>query len=261
MEADTTARATPKLLKVIACEIAVRELCHLAATSPSIIDFDFLAQGYHDTPAAGRVEIQKRIDALPAGKFDAIILGYGLCSSILTGLVCRNTPLVIPRAHDCITLFLGSKERYQQLFDEGPGTYYYTSGWLECGRRRLVAGGDGRNMFLPMHSQGGVSSAYEEWVKKYGEEKAKYLMEVMGDWTANYTHGTLIDFDFTQPLKLQQQVQEICKERGWDFAETKGDLGLLKRLLDGDWRESEVLVVQPGQKVVPVFDGKIIGVE
>ena len=136
MQNESPTPALPKLLKVIACEIAVRELCHIAATSPSIVDFEFLTQGYHDTPAAGRVEIQKRIDAVPKGKFDAIVLGYGLCSNILTGLTTAHTPLIIPRAHDCITFFLGSKERYQEFFDANPGTYYYTSGWLECLRRR-----------------------------------------------------------------------------------------------------------------------------
>ncbi len=93
-------------------------------------DLEFLTQGYHDIPATGRVEIQKLIDAVPAGKYDAILLGYGLCSNILTGVTCSHTRLVIPRAHDCITFFLGSKERYQRCFGERPGTYYFTSGWL-----------------------------------------------------------------------------------------------------------------------------------
>ena len=91
---------TAKLYKVIACEIAVREICQVAATSRNILDLEFLPQGYHDTPAKGQVEIQKRIDAVPEGKYDAILLGYGLCSSILTGLRTRHTRLVIPRAHD-----------------------------------------------------------------------------------------------------------------------------------------------------------------
>ena len=120
------------LLKIIACEIAFREICHIAAQSKHLLDLEFLTQGHHENPAAGRADIQQRIDAMPAGKYEAILLGYGLCSSILTGLTTAHTPLVIPRAHDCITFFLGSKERYQKMFASRPGTYYYTSGWLEC---------------------------------------------------------------------------------------------------------------------------------
>src|SRR5215813_2293406 len=119
-------------LKVIACEIAVRELQYAAARSRNLIDLEFLTQGYHDIPAIGRMAIQERIDAVPAGKYDAIVLGYALCSRILVGLKPSQTRLIIPRAHDCITFFLGSRERYHKCFSEHPGTYYYTSGWVEC---------------------------------------------------------------------------------------------------------------------------------
>lgn len=245
------------LIKLVACEIAVREFCFAAATSKNIIDPEFLPQGYHDTPNSGRTEVQKRIDAVPEGKYDAIVLGYGLCSSILAGLRTRHTRMVIPRAHDCITFFLGSKERYQECFDANPGTYYYTCGWMECSRRRSSRDGQSSPAML-FPAQGGVSAAYESWVQKYGEEKAKYLLEVMGEWTAGYTHGTLIDYEFTKPLKLAEQVQRICAERGWQFSELAGDLGLFQRMLDGDWRESEVLVLEPGQEVMQAHDGSII---
>ena len=42
--------------KVIACEIAFRELCYAAAKSRNLIDFEFLTQGYHDIPGTGRTE-------------------------------------------------------------------------------------------------------------------------------------------------------------------------------------------------------------
>jgi hypothetical protein len=248
-------------LKVIACEIAFRELCRVASESPSLIDFEFLTQGHHDTPAAGRKDIQTRIDAVPAGKYDAIALGYGLCSHIITGLTTRHTPLVIPRAHDCITFFLGSKDRYEEHFNTHPGTYYYTSGWLECLRRRNLEADSATNMFLPANSQASTSAAYEQWVKKYGEDQAKYLLEVMGEWTANYTHGTLINFDFLQGLDLRRQVKRICSDRNWQYSEANGDLGLLRRLVGGQWDENEVQIVKPGEMVVPVFDGRIISVQ
>lgn len=248
----------PRFLKVIACEIAVREICYTTARSPNIIDLEFLTQGYHDRPNSGREEIQKRIDAVPAEKYDAIVLGYGLCSNILTGVTTRHTPLVIPRAHDCITFFMGAKERYQQLFDQNPGTYYYTSGWLECARRRQM---DPTSMFVTNPSQTATNPTYERWVQKYGAEKAKYLLETMGEWTAHYDKGTLIDFDFTKPLKLDRQVQRICDDKGWQYTEIPGDIGLFQRLMDADWRDSEVLILQPGQKVAPVHDGNIIGSE
>ena len=247
--------------KVIACEIAFRELCYAAAKSRNLVDFDFLTQGYHDIPATGRTEIQKRIAAVPAGKYDAILLGYGLCSNILIGLTTAHTPLVIPRAHDCITFFLGSKERYRECFDARPGTYYYTSGWLECARRRGSSGPIWGGASLPAGANAGLKATYEQWAQKYGEDQAKYLLEEMSRWTESYSHGTLIDFDFVKHLKLQEQVRQICAERGWRYDEIPGDLGLLHKLLDGDWAESDFLVVRPGQRVVATNDERVIGAE
>jgi hypothetical protein len=249
------------LYKLIACEIAFRELCFATARTPNLIDVEFLTQGYHDIPATGRAEIQKRIDALPAGRYDAILLGYGLCSTILTGLTAAHAPLVIPRAHDCITFFLGSKERYQECFTAKPGTYYYTSGWLECAKRRGQKGPIWGGASLPAGANANFKAAYEEWVKKYGEDAAKYLMEEMNRWTDAYTHGTLIGFDFVKHLKLGEQVREICKERGWDYEEIPGDMRLFQKLVEGDWPEADFLVVQPGQKVIVTNDEKVIGVE
>jgi hypothetical protein len=255
--------AEPKYFKVIACEIALREICHVAAQARNIVDLEFLTQGLHDHPNAGREEVQKRIDAVPAGKYTAILVGYGLCGNIVAGLKASHTPLVIPRGHDCITFFLGSKERYQQFSEDNPGSYYYTSGWLECLRRRGGSASLLDMRFLP--SRAGLNTEteriYGEWVKKYGEEQAQYLMEVMGQWTESYTRGVLIDFDFTKPLRLQQQVEQICQRRGWSFQRVPGDLQLLERWLNGEWDSEVFLVVQPGQAVVPSYNASVIRAE
>jgi hypothetical protein len=245
-------------LKVIACEIAVRELQYVAARSKNLIDLEFLTQGYHDVPATGRDEIQKRIDLVPAGKYDAIVLGYALCSKILVGLKPAHTRLVIPRAHDCITLFLGSKERYQKCFSEHPGTYYYTSGWLECAKRRGDKDSNWGGPSLPANSSLNLQASYQQWVEKYGEDQAKYLLEEMSRWTEHYLQGTLIDFEFLKNLDLPKQVQQICADKGWTFGKIPGDLSLLQTMLDGPWPESDFLIVEPGKKVAAVFDDRII---
>jgi len=250
-------------LKVIACEIAFREISHLAAQSRHIIDLEFVTQGLHDAPLKGREELQKRIDACPAGKYDRILIGYGLCGNIITGLTTAHTPLIIPRAHDCITFFLGSRERYQRLADSHPGSYYYTSGWLECLRRRGEKRSPLNLQFLPTRAglNLGPESIYGEWVQKYGEERARYLMEVMGHWTQSYTHGVLIDFDFTKPLHLHEQVEDICEQRGWKFEQLEGDLRLLHCWLDGEWDPESFLIVHPGSKVSPSYKEGVIEAE
>ena len=248
-------------LKIIACEIAVRELQYTAARSPNLIDLEFLTQGYHDIPATGRDEIQHRIEAVPPAKYDAIVLGYALCSKILVGLKAAHTRLIIPRAHDCITFYLGSKERYQECFTQRPGTYYYTSGWLECATRRGNQGPIWGGASLPANSNLNLQESYQQWVRKYGEDQAKYLLEEMSRWTDAYTHGSLIDFDFLKHLDLSRHVQQICADKGWSFDKLPGSLALFQKMLDGPWPESEFLVVMPGQKVVATFDERIIAAE
>ncbi|NLC58741.1 MAG: DUF1638 domain-containing protein [Armatimonadetes bacterium] len=242
-------------LRIIACEVAFREICWVAARSPNLVDLEFLSQGYHDNSGIGRAHLQERIDAVPEGKFDALLLGYALCNNMVVGLEARHTPLVIPRAHDCITFFLGSKERYARVFRERPGTYYYTSGWLEHRER------GGERVPWQQGAQLGPDTAfgYQELVEKYGEENARYVMETLGQWVRDYSHGTLISFDFTRHLPLEAQVRAICAENGWDYDEIPGDLGLLQRWVDGEWNEEEFLVVQPGEQVVATYDERILG--
>ena len=243
-------------LKVIACEIAFREICFAAAQSSHLVDLEFLTQGLHDIPRTGVAQIQERIDAVPAGKYDAILIGYGLCGSLIAGLRTPHTQMV-----DCITLFLGSTERYQRLSATHPGAYYYTSGWLKCLRRRGEKVSADQAMFLPTRAgkSQNLSEAFEQWVKRYGEERARYLVEVMDQWSQNYTHGVLIDFDFTKVLHLREQVQSICDERDWQFEEVEGDLRLLHHWLEGEWDAKQFLIVRPNQKVVPSYDEAVIG--
>jgi hypothetical protein len=245
-------------LKVIACEIAFREICHLAAISPHLLDLEFLDQGYHDIPKQGGGELQRRIDAVPPDKYDALLIGYGLCSNILEGLRAGPTPLIIPRAHDCITFFLGSRQRYQENFDSHPGTYYYTSGWLECAVRRGKDASFWGGASVPASMAAKVQAEFDQWVAKYGEEKARFLMTEMAKWAGGYTHGALIDFDFTKPLDLAAQVRGICEQRGWEFVEIAGRLDLLQRWLGGEWDAADFLQVPPGHQVRPTYDPSII---
>ena len=127
--------------KLIACKSLSRELSYLSALSQHNIDITFLRQGYHEAPSVLTEHLQAEIDAVESGSdphtnqytshtdssspqklpdFDAILLGYGMCSNGIVGLHSRSHTLVVPRAHDCMTLLLGSRERYLQYFKELP---------------------------------------------------------------------------------------------------------------------------------------------
>ncbi|MPN49730.1 hypothetical protein SDC9_197352 [bioreactor metagenome] len=80
----------------------------------------------------------------------------------------------------------------------------------------------------------------------------------MSRWSTSYSHGVLISFEFVKHLRLQEQVRAICNEKGWEFEEMEGDLGILRRMLEGDWNSQEVLLVEPGRRIVASNDERII---
>lgn len=114
--------------KLIACEVLFREICYCAAGCSNIVDITFMEKGLHDVGAKKMSEkLQAEIDRVDAEKYDAILLCYGLCNNGISGLR-SPLPLVIPRAHDCITLLMGSKEKYRAYFDKNPGYFLLVVG-------------------------------------------------------------------------------------------------------------------------------------
>ncbi len=230
-------------LKVVSCAVLERELQLCASRSRNEIELFFLEQGLHNTPDELRRRAQEAIEQAQGQGFEAIILGYGLCSRGVVGLKSGKTRLVVPRGHDCITFLLGSKEWYREYFDSHPGVYWYSAGWIE-------------------HNDQPSRERYErvlaEYTEKYGQDNAKYLMEVEQSWIRNYKQATYVDWGWPDAQEQKDFTQRCAKEMGWEYDELLGQSGLLQRLLDGDWRGDEVLVLEPGQEVAESFDENII---
>jgi hypothetical protein len=238
-------------LKLIACEICYRECCLLMAESPHRCDAEFLPKGLHDLGVEKmKPRIQERIDAVSPHVYDAVILAYGLCSNGIVGLESRHSRLVIPRAHDCITLFMGSRKRYAEYFAAHPGTYYRTTGWFE----RNDAGSAGE---ITVPERLGLHVGYEELVEKYGEENARYVMESMGDATAHYDRIAFINMGLKCEARFRDMAREEAREKGWTFDRIEGSLDLLRRLIHGEW-DDDFLVLQPGESVRASHDDGVI---
>ncbi|HWQ56509.1 MAG TPA: DUF1638 domain-containing protein [Bryobacteraceae bacterium] len=243
-------------LKLISCEILYREVCAVVARSKNHVDIEFLTKGLHDAGTGPMLEtLQAAVDRTEQGqvRYDAICLGYGLCGNGLVGLTARGTPLVLPRAHDCITLFLGNKERYLQYFNDNPGVYFTTTGWIERG--------EGSELTQLSLEKQGFGKTYEDLVAKYGEDNAQYLYEQLGKYGVRYRQFTYIEMGLEPDDQFERVTRERAAERGWKFEKIRGDLALVEGLVDGKWEERDFLVVQPGFRITARYDDHIIGTE
>lgn len=241
-------------LKLITCQVFDREMAAVVARSPHAVDVESLTKGLHNIPACGmRDRLQQAIDAVPEG-FDAVLLGYGLCNNGLAGLRARAVPLVVPRAHDCITLLLGSQEKYLDYFERNPGTYFKSSGWIEH-----ETSPEELNPQSIAH-RNSMDASYEELVARYGEDNAKYLWEELGQRPKHYAQFTFVEMGVEPDDRFEKQTREEAERRGWRFEKVRGDLGLLQRFVDGDWSEREFQIVRPGGALVATYDGSILGV-
>ncbi len=230
---------------LIACHVLWRELCHYASLAPHCFTFNFLEQGLHNTPERLKEKLQAAVDAAP-GDCDAILLGYGLCSNGAAGIRAGNKRLVIPRAHDCITFFLGSKERYREYFDAHPGTYWYSPGWIECS----VQPGKERYDLLK-----------KDYVGKYGEENADYLMEMEQRWMKEYNNAAYVDLGFSDTSAFKDYTRECARWLGWNCDELEGSPALLRNFVKGRWTPEQFIIVEPGQEIAPSHDAGVVKVK
>jgi len=218
-----------------------REAHFCAARSPNDVDIVLLEQDLHNEPDKLRAEVQIALDNTKNTQgqpYDVSLLGYGLCSNGIAGLSAK-IPIVVPRGHDCITLLLGSKEKYIEYFNSHRGVYWYSSGWIETGTM------PGRQRYEKMLA---------EYEQKYGKDNAQYLMEQEQKWMAEYNWATYIDWGFDNSEKEKKFTKECAGFLGWQYDEIKGDSGLMQRLVDGRWNDNEFLIVKPGERIESAVD-------
>jgi hypothetical protein len=235
----------------ITCEALARSIYAAAASSPHTVTVRLFQQGLHNTPKNLRVTLQDEIDKIQPDECDAILLAYGLCGLSTLGLHSHHLPLIIPRAHDCISLYLGSRERYSEEFNAHPGTYWYSLDYMERNQ-------DDTTVALGASFQAPLKDVYDSYVEKYGKENADYLMEVMGAWRDHYSRAVFIRMGFAEEEHIERRARAEAERRGWSFERLQGNPRLLNLLLHGDWPTEEFLLVPPGHSIQQSPDPEVI---
>jgi hypothetical protein len=242
-------------LKCISCDALARQIYLCAAQSPHLVDVELVSMGQHIKPKELNRTLQDKIDSVTDTTYDAILLCYGLCGQATAGLIAREIPVVIPRAHDCITLCLGSKEGYKRQQEICPGTIWYTKDYME----RLENAAE----FSGMGASSGAlydEMKYAAMVSRMGKERTDRIIASMGEMTKNYERAVFIEQDIVDSQKEEEFVQKEARKKGWCFERIKGDIRLIKGLLNGSWPEDDYLLVKPGQKITIGFGDRIVKV-
>jgi len=239
-------------LLVVACDVVARPVYLCAARSPHTVDVHLLARGLHDQPPRLREVLQREIDGADGG-YDAVVLGYGLCGGATAGIVARATPVVLPRAHDCITLFLGARERYDREF-AASATYWYVADQVERNR-----GSDAAwvGVGAPEGSEADMAVVRAEYVAKYGEDNADYLMEVLGAWTVHYQRAAFVAMGVADETSAVAYARGQADRRGWAFEQLEGSMVILRKLIDGAW-DDDVLMLKPGERLAMSYDAAVV---
>lgn len=211
----------PAKTKIIACETVIEEMQPML---PPGIAFEVLDFGLHLIPSNLKKILQQAIDTQD-GEFNTVILGYGLCSLAVVGLQTQKYTLVIPRVDDCIAIFLGSKNAYNEQSKKEPGTYYLTKGWIEVADTPFAE--------------------YERLVEQYGRERADRIMGII---LKHYTRLAYIDTGQKDQDRYREYAQLTAKKFNLRFEEITGSDTLIRKLLFGPW-DDEILVAPPGHTI------------
>lgn len=223
-------------LKFVVCKVLQREAYLCAARSQNVVDVVLMPQGLHNEPDKLRTCVQdelRRTSDVQQRPYDAVLLGYGLCSHGIVGLS-ATIPIVAVRGHDCITLLLGSRRKYQDYFDSHRGVYWYSPGWIESGTQ------PGRERYARLLA---------EYRAKYGPDNAEYLMQMEQGWMKEYGWATYVDWGWPQSETWKNYTRECAKFLNWNYDQLEGSPSLMQRMVDGQWDEADFLVVQPVRRI------------
>jgi len=236
--------------KLICCDVFCREVYEALLESRKNVFLTFTMKMSHEYPDFLRKTIQKEIDNTNPELFSHILLGYGLCGNAMAGIQTREIPVVIPRAHDCCTIFLGSRDKYKQYFGHRPSCRWTSGGYMQDGDYYI------RNSSV--HQFLGINMDFEELAEKYGEDNARYIVETLAPKDDSDKQVVYIETPPYEKLGTRKLIEDEAEKEGRVFECIQGDTRLIEMLVNGLWNEDEFLVVPPHHVIEGVYDNEII---
>lgn len=239
--------------KLISCEVFMRLACLSIADSPHTIDPEYTPLKGHEAPDALRQQLQQIIDDAEGKDYDAVLLCMGLCGNAAAGVIARSIPIIVPRAHDCCTIFIGSREKFLDNFKDNLSSEWGAQGYMERSIEYIKETDTGKML--------GWDKDYQDLVEQYGEENAEFLWETLHP-KVHSDEMIYIEIPETAALGYADKMRKTAEESGKTLRILEGDSRLIKSLLHGNWNNEEYLIVKPGQMIKAVYDHeKVLDVE
>lgn len=205
-------------VKIIACEVMKEEL--LAITPNYQVEYEFIPMKLHLYPQKLHKELQDILDRSLG--FSKIIIAFGLCGGATKNLKASDSPLIIPRVHDCLPLLLGSRAAYKHFVKEEKGTFYLSCGW--------------------MITEKNILSEHQRVKEKYGDKKALRVLDRMYD---SYKKILFIHTSSTEEETTMQQSRQIAELLKLNYDTIQGNDAYIKKIVNGPWDEDDFANIKP----------------
>ena len=225
-------------LHVIACDIVARPVYLCAARSPHVVDVTLLQRGLHNEPPNLRSTPPggDRRDGDPGTTPSCWATG---CAAVRRPgsrpATCRSSCRAPTTASPCSSA-RASATRPRPAARPPTGTW--PTSWSAA-----TGYGTGIGDFaIGADTDAEMEAIRAEYVAKYGEDNADYLMEVLGA-LAGPLRARPPSCRWASPTRRPREAvaREQAERRGWAFERVEGSMVLLRRLIDGDW-DDDMLV-------------------
>lgn len=229
---------------VIACEVFRPELEYLTQSMSIPPVLIFLEQGLHDTPNELKRLVQEAVDEVEhTYKPTKILMAYGFCGRGLHGVTGTNAQLIIPRVHDCIPVIRGTDSDKEIRDSEYASTFWASAGWLKYS-------------MIPFLEE--RESRYQDYITRFDEDAADYLMEIEDSRLNSYTSVCLIKWDGLDTVKVKESAHRIASQHNLAYRECAGSPCYLKALLDGGTDPELFFHILPGMFLDIDAQGSIV---
>ena len=207
---------------ILSCETLKDELNLVMKNLNCSLPVIWVDSGKHAWPDKLRVSVQEAIDGLSPSYKTALLL-FGFCGNAMVGVKAGSRTLVLPKAADCIPLFIGSREKRDAY---GTDIYFFTGGYL--------------------NSDGSIASDTSRVFTRYGEKRGLWILRKM---LGHYRSFAVIDTGAFDIADVQSRIEQFAKPLEIPVETIPGNLRLIAALLSGEWNADEFLVVKPNTEI------------